>query len=121
MNWDGRSTTAYITNDIYCTDPLSESWPDWALTSPNGKYYFSVFNSARCSANETGLYEYDPRTGFTINRITDVTYTNGFCWNPYTNNFYLIDECRDSSVDKYYWNFKSGSLSKQFFVKENII
>lgn len=113
--WDGRSTTAYKTSEIYCFDPNSGLGPDWALSSPNGKYYFSAYRNGECSVNKTGLYEYDPRTGLTINRITDVSWTNGFCWNPCNNDFYLIDECRDSFVGAYYWNPISGSLSKQIF------
>lgn len=112
VTWDGVSTTAYRTADIASIGSPSEYLTDWAKTSPTGKYYFSALNPDFCSGNTTGIHEYDPKTGAVTNRIPNVYWTNGFCWNPCTNTFYLNNDCT-YYTDAYYFDSGSGSLSKQ--------
>lgn len=110
--WDGRSTTAYRTGDIYCFDSSNGDLTDWTRTSPCGKLYFDTFNPGHCTGNVTGIYEYDPKTSTVTQQISGLHWTNGFGFNPHTKTFYLNDDC-NNATNAYYWNCETGSLSEQ--------
>lgn len=112
VKWDGKSTIAYKTDDIYCLGSGSGVFIDWGYTSPKGKYYFSIYQEAQCSGNETGLNEYDPRTGTITQRISGLDWTNGFYWDRQTKDFYLNNDCDNYATHVYRWNSKTGSMSK---------
>lgn len=112
VSWNGKSSTAYRTGDIYCMTVPTSGFIDVSRTSPNGKLYFNTENLEFCNGNQTAIYKYDPKAGGVTPQISNLLWTEGFCFDPCTSTFYLTDNCK-SVVSAYYWNPTSGSLGKQ--------
>lgn len=113
VTWDGVSPTAVRTDDAFCLDSsFVNIFTDYACTSPNGKLYFVTFNLPSCSANETAVFEYDPKTGAVTQRISGLHWTNGCGFDPCTNTFYLNNDCDDFATNAYQWDYRTGSLSE---------
>lgn len=112
VTWDGRSETAYRTSDIFCLDPKPGVTTDWSRTAPNGKYYMSTWQPKHFKGNETGIYAYDRKSGVFERQISGLRWTNGFCFDPCKNIFYLYDDCDNYATNAYKWDEETGALSK---------
>lgn len=119
IHWDGESKTCKVVRIVgevekesrYKTNRFNDGKCDHF-----GRIYGGTMRLEECGdifeAQHGSFYKFNAKSGTFDRLLTNISVSNGLCWNEQTNKFYYIDSCA-LDVKEYDYDTKTGNISNE--------